>query len=231
MCLKILLFIEYMIGMGIETILISEPPLIPVWFYSYSAIVYLLSAIIGFLVSYFSFRLYRMSSVKLNLILSLAFLALGFAFLSLTITSLYTYFYLPHFKQFQNLGLVNRAGFNFYYIASLIGYLLILMIYLPKKVKEKFFILYVPLWYTDLTSFHMISILFLSYVVVRNIVNFVKRVDLNSFLVMFAFISMIVFHILLLQISFSITLYLLAHSFLTIGFGALLFMLIRVSRK
>lgn len=217
--------------MAVETILISEPALIPVWFYSYSAVVYLLSAAIGFLISYFSFRLYRISSVKFNLILSLAFLALGFAFTTLTVTSLYTYFYLPYFKTLQNLSSVNNIGFNLYYLTSLIGYLLILMMYLPEKIKNKFFILYVPLWYTDFTTFHLVSALFLFYVVVRNVMNFTKKKNLNSFLVMFAFATMLIFHVLLLQISFTPTLYLLAHSFLTIGFGALLMMLIRVSRK
>lgn len=217
--------------MAVETIIISEPALIPVWFYSYSAIVYLISAIVGFLVSYFAFRLYRMSSVKFNLILSLAFLALGIAFTALTVTSLYTYFYLPYFKPLQNLGVVNQTGFNLYYISSLIGYLLFLMMYLPGKIKNKFFVLYVPLWYIDFTSFHVISILFLVYVVVRNIINFREKKNLNSFLVMFGFIVVMVFHILLLQISFTPTLYLLAHSFLITGFGALLIMLIRVSRR
>jgi hypothetical protein len=212
-------------------ILISEPPLIPVWFYSYSAVVYVVSAIISFLISYFAFRLYRMSSVKTNLFLSFGFLALGLAFSSLTMTSIYTYLYVPYLRGYASLTAVNTSGYNFYYLASFIAYLLFVLMYLPKKIKNRLLVLYVPLWYTNFTGFHIASALLIGYVLTANILNYLKKKSLNSFLVMFAFLTIEIFHLLLLLLPFNVTLYLAAHTFLVVGFSSLLVMLIRVSGK
>ncbi len=217
--------------MPIGALLISEPPLIPIWFYSYSAVVYSLSAVISFIISFFAFRLYKTSSVKLNLFILFGFLMLGLAFSALTLTSLYTYFYKPYFEAFHNLSQINMIGFNFYYLASLAAYLLFLIMYLPKKFTKKLFVLYVPLWYIKLPNFHIVSIFLLVCMAIKNMANFYKKKGLNSFLVMFAFIAMGSFHSLLLLTSFNVELYLLAHIILTIGFASFLMMLIRVSKK
>jgi hypothetical protein len=217
--------------MPIEALLIPELPLIPIWFYSYSAVVYFLAAIISFTTSFFAFKLYKMSSVKMNLLLLFSFLTLGIAFSALTLTSVYTYFYKPYFEAFYDLSMINNLGFSFYYFTSLVAYLLFLTMYLPKKFTRKFLVLYVPLWYIQLTNFHIISILLLIYVVIKNIANFSKKRNLDSFLVMFAFITMIMFHSLLLLTHFDVELYLFAHVIITVGFASFLTMLIRVSKR
>jgi hypothetical protein len=217
--------------MSVGIVLISEPLLIPIWFYSYSAVVYFLAAIISFITSFFAFKLYKVSSVKLNLFLLFSFLALGLAFSALTLTSVYTYFYKPYFETFYSLSKMNKMGFNFYYLTSLVAYVLFLVMYLPKKFSKRFFVLYIPLYYINLTNFHIISILLLLFVVIKNIANFYKKRNLDSFLVMFAFITMISFHSLLLLTPFDVELYLLAHVIITVGFASFLTMLIRVSRR
>jgi len=222
--------------MGIE--LISEPFLIPVWFYSYSAIVYAASALMSILVTYFSYKFFRMSKTKSALMLMFSFLFLATAFSTLTFTSLYTYLYKPYFKDNFDLGslsYVNSIGFNLYYIASVIAYASLLLMYLPKDIskalKNKFPVLYVPLWYLDLVNFHIASIALLAYVAARNVANFYKKKNMNNFLVMFTFISMISFHASLLFTTFDPTIYIAANTLLAVGFGSLLTMLIRVSRS
>jgi len=54
---------------------------------------------------------------------------------------------------------------------------------------------------------------------------------MNSFLVMFAFIAILAFHLLQLLIPFDVELYLFANVVLTIGFASFLTMLIRVGVK
>ena len=227
-------------SMGIE--LISEPFLIPVWFYSYSAIVYAASALISIFVTYFSYKFFMMSKTKSAIILMFSFLFLTIAFSTLTFTSLYTYLYKPYFKHSLDIGslsFVNNAGFNLYYIASIIAYVSLLIMYLPKDIKKflknkmhmQIPVLYVPLWYLELMNFHIASILILAYVVVRNVVNFCKKKDVNNFLVMFAFISIVSFHASLLFTTFDPTIYIAANTLLATGFGSLLLMLIRVSRS
>ena len=217
--------------MSIGVALLSEPPLIPVWFYAYSAVVYSLSAVISLLISFFSFRLYRTSSIRMNLPILFGFLLLGLAFSSLTFSSLYTYFYKPYFEGYHNLRMVNKICFNFYYVVSLIAYLSLSLIYIPIKFSKRLFILYIPLWYIKLTEFNIASIIILGYVTINSMINFSKKVNLNSFLVMLAFIGMTSFHSLLLLSSFDIELYLIAHLVLSMGFVSFLTMLIRVSRE
>lgn len=205
-------------------------PLIPVWFYSFSATAYFIAALISFLVSYFAYRNYRISSSKSHLLLSLSFLALGLAFSILTSTSLYTYFYQPYLKTEGSLVDFNTNGFNLYYLFSLAAYLALVMMYLP-KMKKQFSILFVPLWYINFASFHVTSLLLVGYVVLRAAMNFFKQKNLNSLLVLFSFSSIEIFHLLLYLTGFDVTLYLAAHGLLAVGFASLLFVLIRVSRK
>jgi len=217
--------------MAIELITILSPQLIPVWFYGYGAVAYGIVAAISFLISLFSFKLYRKSSLKTNLVLSLSFLSLGIAFACLLVSSLYTYFYIPYFQDDVGLGFFNHSAFNFYYLASLISYILFSMMYLPGKIKNKFFAFYVPLWYIDWTNFHILSIFIIGYVLLMNFMNCYKKRNFNSYLVTFAFFTIEIFHLLLLFIPFDVSLYLAAHALLSVGFGSLLIMLIRVSVK
>lgn len=219
---------------GPTLITVGGPALIPVWFYGYSAIVYGISAIISLIVCYFAFKLYRMSSVKMNLFLFFGFLGLGLAFLSLTTASIYTYFYKPYFQDAIGIGLnaMNNDCYNFYYIISTISYFLILLMYLPSKLmKNKFPVLYVPLWYQSFPGFHILSSILVGVIFLINSLNFFKRKSLNSFLVMFSFATILIYHLSLMFIPFSMTFYLAAHTFLVIGFGSLLLMLIRVVRS
>jgi hypothetical protein len=217
--------------MAIETIVISQIPVIPEYFYLYSSLSCAAVAFISFLISYFSFKIYRKSSMKLNLILSLGFLALAVAFTSLTLASSYTYYYKPYFEDYENLSRVNYVAYNSYYILSLISYILFAVMYLPGKLKNKLFILYLPLWYIDNFSFHLLSILFVGYALLINLINCSKKRSLNSLLVTIAFLAIEVFHISFLLIPFDVSMYLAAHALLTIGFSSLLIMLIRVSVK
>jgi hypothetical protein len=206
--------------------------LIPIWFYLITSVIYSSSAIIGFLVSYFAFRAYRMTKNKVHLFLFLGFLILSLGFAILSATSIYIYTTLEIYKSSSvSLNLLNYQGFRSYYILSSIGYVLLTLMYLPKKVMNKLFILYVPIWYASSFNFHLLSIILLLYVMIQSIINSIKKKNLNSYLVTFAFICLLVFHSLLLLTPFSQSMYVNANIFLIIGFLSLLIMLIRVNIK
>jgi len=216
--------------MPFETI-ISQSTMVPVYFYLYSSLACAAVALISFLISYFSFKIYKKSSIKLNLILSLGFLALGIAFASLALASFYTYYYKPYSEDYANLTKMNYFAYNSYYILSSISYILFVVMYLPGKMKNKFFAFYLPLWYVDNLNFHVLSILLVGYVLLVNLINCLKKRSLNSFLVTLAFLTIEVFHVLFLLVPFDVSMYLAAHTLLALGFSSLLIMLIRVSVK
>lgn len=178
------------------TILFQQFPLttlVPEWFYLFSGLIYLLVVAISFFVSYYSFKLFRITSSKSHATLALSFLLIAIAFLVLSIASFFT---------FQNANYLNRDIFNLnenaynaYYLLSLIAYLFLLMINLPKK-DERLYTL-VPLWFISSSQFHTVSLMFLIYISARSILNFFKIKSQESFLVMFAFLMITLFHVFL----------------------------------
>jgi len=203
---------------------------IPLWFYGTTSVIYLLSSLICFLVAFFSYKTYKMDKKKKILFLLFGFLLLGFGFIMLASPSLYIYFGLKNYQQTTlSINYVNYIGFSAYYVLSTIAYFLFLIMYFPKNFKTKNFIIFVPLWYTDSVNFHILSIVLILTVLIQTIINSIKKRNLNSYLVMFAFLSLTLFHLLLLLTSFSVTNFILANSILILGFLSLLFMLIRVN--
>jgi len=88
-----------------------------------------------------------------------------------------------------------------------------------------------PLWYLDFTAFHIISAVLVGYIVIMNLVNFMKKRKVDSLLVLIAFVMIELSHVMMLLTQFDAVLYLVAHAFLVAGFASLLTMLIRVRRK
>jgi hypothetical protein len=210
---------------------ITQPALttlVPEWFYLYSGLIYLLAASISFLVSYFSFKLFRITSSKSQSALSIAFILIGLGFALLSAVSIFTY------QDAHDLDTdifnINSNVYNAYYILTLVAYLFLVMIYLPKKNDAKFY-LFVPLWFISAPQFHTTALLFFLFIAARSVLNFFKVKTQDAFLVMLAFLMITLFHIFLLLIPFGIELYLAAHAFLIVGFLSLLAMLVRVSRK
>ncbi|HLC39669.1 MAG TPA: hypothetical protein VJJ76_02195 [archaeon] len=206
--------------------------LIPVWFYIFSGLAYFASAAVSLAVSYYSFRLYRTSKSKKFAMLSVVFAVLGVAYLALTLSSVYTYYYQSYFREELGISLnvFNRQAFNFYYVTSLLSYVLLFVTYFPKNTGKRFHLLYVPLWFSSLTDFHIASLFLLAFVVARAAHNFYKFKSTNTFLVLAAFALMAVFHVAILLLPFDLTYYLLSHALLAAGFVSLLIMLIRVNR-
>lgn len=202
--------------------------LVPDWFYLFSGLVYLLAFAISIFVSYFSFKLFRITSSRQQSILSLAFLLIGIGFAFLSLVSFYTY------QNSQSLNTdifnLNSNAYSIYYFLTLFAYIFLAMINLPKKDENKLY-LFVPLWFISSPNFHLAALVFMVYVAARSVFNFFKVKSPEAFLVMFAFLMITLFHVFLLLIPFGIELYLAAHAFLIAGFLALLAMLIRVTRK
>jgi hypothetical protein len=209
--------------------LILESPVVPVWFYSYSAVVFLISAFVGILIAAYSYKLYKKTKSGLGLLFFFSFVAISIAFITLLATSLYTYLYPEYFRSLQNLDAVNRAGYAIYYLTSSISYITLLIAYLPSKIRNKLFVFYVPLWYSSFDTFHILAIIILAYIVLKNIVNLAKKKNLDSALVMLAFMLILASHSMQLLIPFNFELFLLSHTLLVFGFVAFLIMLIRVS--
>lgn len=206
--------------------------LIPIRFYGFDSLMYLISAIIGFAVSSYAFRLFELTEKRFHFYLYLGFTILSMGLLIIAITSGYVYFNYfinKEYIAFDTLSMVDDFGYWIYYATSLIGYALFVLIYLPEKAK--FFPLLIPTWTRGFAYFQILSFFLLSYVVFRSILNFTKKRNFNTFLVAFSFLAISLYHLLLFFNVFGKIMYVIAHFSLLFGFLSLLLMLIRVSKK
>ena len=212
--------------------------LIPYRFYGVDSVFYIVSSIIGFLVSYYAYRLYDITGKKSHLYFYLSFVLLSMGLLTIGLASAYGY--INFFEHGQPSGqqtiidtvvFVDDFGYWIYYIVSLVAYGLLSYSYLPDKTKAGLTPIMIPMWYTGFPYFNILSFFLLSYAIFNAIVNYTSKKNLNSFLVMAAFSLIGLYHLLLFFTSFDKIIYVAAHLSLILGFLSLLAMLMRVSRK
>lgn len=204
---------------------------VPIRFLGYDSVLYIISALIGFLVSYYAYKIWNVTSKKSHLYFYLSFVLLSMGLSVLSAVSVYTYVNYQESGQlnlFDQIVYVDDFGFWIYYGASLLGYILLILAYLPER---KMFPIMLPVWFKGFPYFHLSSFFLLSFVIFKGVTNFISKKNMDSFLVMFAFAAIGLFHILLFLSSFSKLVYVIAHISLILGFSSLLLMLVRVNRK
>ncbi len=201
--------------------------LVPAWFFGFDSLMYLLSAAIGFLVSFHAFKLYNMTSKKSHFYLHASFAALGMGLLILGVTTVFSITFLSASMQADAYSWVDDFGFWIYYASSLFAYGLLLMMYLPEKMR---FPIFLPLWFNMFPYFQVLSLFMLSYVIFKSASNYMLNRNANSLLVMLAFALIGAYHLLSLFTSLNYMIYVLAEVSLLSGFVSLLIMLTRVNK-
>lgn len=204
---------------------------IPLRFLGFDSLMYFISAFIGFLISYYAFKLYRITKKRSHFSLHLSFAILSIGFLVLTLTTGYFYLNYSIFKQFtafDEISYVDDFGYWIYYISSLVAYSLLALTYFSEDWKLPIML---PIWAKGFPYFHVASFFILSYVIFKNAVNYGIKKNKNAFLVTLGFTLIGGYHFLMFFASFSRFIYILADLSLLLGFMSLLMMLARVSRK
>ena len=228
--------------------------IIPVWFYGFDALMYFLSSIIGFLLSFYFYKIYSLSSEKRHMYLYLGFLLLSLGLLNLSISDTYSYIAFMNCHKVCVLGIIDNAfsleDFSYfaYFGLSLFAYTMFLFAYKVEKFKYStilipLFIGYlllilltlpstesIHLWQTYHEYFHLIAFLMTVFVAFRNVLNYTEKKNLNSFLVMISFSFISLFHLFHLFSFVSGWMYVFAHISMLIGFSSLLVMVLRVKK-
>ena len=226
---------------------------IPAWFYGLDSIMYFVASIIGFLLTFYFYRIYALSSQKNHQYVYLAFLILSLGFSVLTVSSLYGYIKFITCEGVCSLQSLDLA-FSFedfsyltYFGFSLTAYVMLIFAYLDENIKfSKLFILLFlvylvfiagfltikrsfHVWYAYSEYFHLTSLVMMIFVLFRTFVNYNSEKSASSFLVMFSFLLLAVFHLFYL-FSFINEFYVFAHVSLLSAFFVLLVMTFRVKR-
>lgn len=201
--------------------------LVPQWFFGLDSVMYVLSAIIGFLVSFYAFKLYNITSKKSHFYLYASFAVLGMGFMILGITTVLTLSVSSASIFADTISWADDFGFWIYYASSIIAYGLLVMMYLPEKLR---FPIFLPFWYNGFPYFQIVSLFLLSYVIFRSAANYALNRNSNSLLVLSAFALIGLYHLLSLFTSLNEIIYVFAQLSLLSGFVCLLAMLTRVNK-
>ncbi len=201
--------------------------LVPSWFFGFDSAMYILSAAIGFLVSFNAFRLYSMTSKQSHFYLYASFAALSMGLLILGITTVFNIMLSSASVIHNSTSWADDFGFWIYYTSSIFAYGLLVAMYLPEKMR---FPIFLPLWDTGFPYFQILSLFLLSYVVFKSALNYSLNRNANTLLVMMAFSLIGAYHLLSLFTSLNALVYVFAQASLLAGFVSLLVMLRRVNK-
>lgn len=211
----------------------------PYSFLGFDSGIYLVAAIIGFILAYYAFRTHQMTSNKSHFYLYLGFAILSMGLMILSMTSFYTFINYKvlcatpeacYTAVFDSTLDIRDFGYWIYYISSVVAYCLFALMYIP-KFKEKLPAFSILFWWAAFPYFHLLSFFIISYVIFRSMINYVTRRNSSSLLVFLTFLFMGIFHVLLLLAPYGKIIYAGAHIILLIGFISLLAVLIRINRK
>jgi hypothetical protein len=226
---------------------------IPIWFYDFGSMMYIFAAIIGALLSYFSFKIHSFSQKDHHRLLYTSFMFITGGFVLLAATNTYNLFNFEECAPNCSIAtsiesnILNNIGNYGYYLTSIIGYVLFAMTYYKKKNKigkmfplmsgvtglqilipgQDIFVMY-PFETSFFQAFHFISIALLAYIVYKTFSNYMSSRYPLSLLVSIGFAFILVYHVLMYALPFSAIFFAMAHFSLLLGFIALLVMLVRV---
>ncbi len=227
---------------------------VPIWFYEFGSAMYLVATFAAILLSYYSFKLFSITSKKQHILFHAAFVFISFGLLALTVGNLYSYINFESCKPQCQFNPVDptyfwiRFGNYGYYLATLIGYSLLALSYFKtNRMKifaagapmgiELFFqlqeadsVLY-PFMNSYFQIFHSASIVLLTYIAIKTFLNYFRTKTNDSLLVFSGFAAIEFYHVLMFLIPFDPSFFALAHFSLLFGFSSLLLMVAQVNRK
>jgi hypothetical protein len=228
---------------------------IPVWFYGFDALMYFLSSIVGFLLSFYFNRIYSLSSEKRHMYLYLGFMMLSVALLGLSITDSVSYATFMNCHDSCVLGLMDDAfsledfSYFIYFGLSLCALLMFMLAYIPEGFKYSKVLLFgfigyliviamtmsiieeYEAWYSYNEYFNFVAFMMMVFITFRNAVNYNEKATLNSFLVLLSFSLITLFYLFHLLSFISGWMYVFAHIALLSGFISLLAMVLRVRKE
>jgi hypothetical protein len=219
---------------------------------------YLISSLVGFLLSFYFHKIYSLSSEKKHMYFYMGFLLLSFGLLSLSLTNAFSYLTFRNCPKACVLGLLDSSfsledfSYFIYFGLSIAAYAMLMSAYKPEKFKIRRLPLTVALsyflvvalslpmlegfriWYSYHEFFHLTALLMVLFVTFKNAVNFLgdkkRKKDRNSLLVVAAFGFLSLFHLLHLFSFISSLMYVLAHVSMLMSFVSLLLMIHRVKK-
>ena len=219
----------------------------PSWFYGIDYIFDLVSVIVGFLISYFSYKTYRYTSQKKYLYFAASFFVVALAFISKILATIPIY---SKQLRVETIGLitvtsniinkvtwVNAFGISIARFLMLFAFLILVLVAL--KISDKKIIallIYFLVISTTLVSasyivFHITLLLLLAILSLNYRRNYLKVKSLNAKLVAYSFFALTLSQVFFILEGLLKQLYVIGESIQLIGYLVLLFAIVKMMLK
>ncbi len=228
---------------------------IPTLFYAIDALMYFVSAIIGFMLSFYFHRIYSISSEKRHMYVHLGFLLLSIGLMAVSISSMFSFAArmspgqgLLALEVSEDVHTTEDFSYLVYFGFSIFAYFLFILVYANEYLKfSKIFVLafigYLVLLLAVLPVkeshgfrdtyedyFHPMSFIMLIFISFRNFVNYSETKNVNSLLVAFSFSMLSLFHLFHMFSFFSGWMYVLGHASIMLGFAGFFILIMKVMK-
>lgn len=170
--------------------------LTPEWFYGYNIALELVFAAITFAVSFYAWKIYKVSEERNVRLFSLAFTFIFSSYIARALLNLVIYLKLEEqicgFIKLQNIYLLNLFGTYIYSILFLVGILLIaytaLKIYSFQTFVLLFLLVFTSLYFTPFKTFmlYLLTLVLLAFVVYYYFRNYLRNKKVTTMLVLIA---------------------------------------------
>lgn len=172
----------------------------PVWFFKYSLFLELFFMLISGLVSWFAFKVYKLTFKKDAQFLSWAFLLISLSYFTEAFLTFLIIDQLAEssiFSSLQWIVLLNHISLYFHRLLFLLGLIILFLITIKKNRKEIFWLLtiistiFISINLNDWTGFFLLSSTYLLFITIYSYKNYIKRKNTTSLLILLAFSSML----------------------------------------
>ncbi|HYD03305.1 MAG TPA: MASE3 domain-containing protein [Alphaproteobacteria bacterium] len=214
--------------------------LTPEWFYGYNIALELIFAIITFSVSFYAWKIYKITQERNLRLFSLAFTFVGLSYFARALLNLVVFLRLDDevclLMKIQDLYLLNLFGTYVYSILFLIGILLLayvaLKIYSLQTFILMFLLVFTSLYFTPFKTFmlYLLSTLLLGFIVVYYFRNYFNNKKMTTLLVLIAMILLFTAYVSYLLSTNNAWYYFIGHIMEMVAYLIILVNLVVVSR-
>lgn len=208
----------------------------PEWFYGFNALFNVLFSLVTFFISMLSYRVYRFLKQRKYYYLFASFLLISLAF-GLTAAGSFL-MHLGFYERIISILDMFDVIFLGQMTLMLLAYTMLLLASMNVKSRRliafviSLMVLFIVFSYQYYLKFHMVLFLLLFFLAGNFYLNYRKRKSLSSALVFIGFYFLMLSQLFFLfTAQFSTNFYIAGQMFQLVGFSALFFMLLRVTRR
>ena len=219
----------------------------PRWFYGIDILFEIFFVFITLLISFYGYRIYKLSKNKEHKYFSISFLLIAISFAFKILTNFDIYFNVFRtmkiglhtlvLSYLYNSGIIYVTGLFIYKLLTTLAFFVLLLITTKKHSKNDVYLIVYLIFISTIFSsftyyiFHITLVIILFFLCSYLYNNYEKRKERSKFLVFFSFLMIFLGQFAFMMIFLATEFYVVGEIFLLAGYSILLYNYLLVSRK